>query len=53
MKIVDITHKISLDELKKLAEQTFYDLVKATVDIQKEIMVVGGELHSDIEKLIQ
>jgi hypothetical protein len=45
MKIVN--DKISVDELRKIAEETFGELVKAVVDVEKEVMAVGGELHSD------
>ncbi len=47
MKIVE--DKISLEEIKKIARDTFGKLVKAVVDIEKEIMAIGGELHSDEE----
>lgn len=47
-----ITEHITRSELKALAEQRFGDMVKAVVDIEKNIMVVGGELHSDQEKLL-
>ena len=47
--IVIITKKISKNELKQLAEQRFGDLVKAVVDIKRDIMAVGGELHADEE----
>lgn len=50
MKIVD--NKISLDELKILAEESFGDFVKAVVDIENEIMAVGAELHADEESLL-
>lgn len=50
MKIIN--NRISIEELKKIAEETFGILVKATVDVEKEIMVVGGELHSDQESLL-
>jgi len=50
MKIVDKI--ITLEELKKIAEGMFGNLVKAVVDVEKEMMVVGGELHSDEEKLL-
>jgi len=36
-------------ELKKIAEERFGDLVKAAIDIEQEIMAVGGELHIDEE----
>ena len=47
-----IEQKIGLDELKKLAEERFGDMVKAVVDVARGIMVVGGELHSDQEALL-
>ncbi len=50
MKVIE--DKISLEELKEMARKTFGDLVKAVVDVEKEIMVVGGELHSDEEELL-
>ena len=42
-----VDKEISLEELKKIAHQSFGNLVKAVVDVEKEIMVIGGELHSD------
>ncbi|MCM8763622.1 MAG: DUF5674 family protein [Candidatus Omnitrophica bacterium] len=47
-----IKEKISLKELKQLAEETFGELVKAVIDIERKLMVVGGELHSDQEALL-
>ena len=34
-------------ELKKIAEERFGDLVKGAVDIEQEIIVLGGEFHMD------
>jgi len=42
-----IQDPITIAELKKIAEERFGDLVKGAVDIEKEIMVLGGELHVD------
>jgi len=39
-------------ELKTVAKERFGDLAKAAVDIEQEIMAVGGELHSDEETLL-
>jgi hypothetical protein len=50
MKIVKDT--ISRKELRRMAEKMFGNLVKAVVDVEKEIMVVGGELHADEEALL-
>jgi hypothetical protein len=44
-----IKEKISLEELTKLAEELYGDMVKAVVDTEKEVMAIGGELHSDEE----
>lgn len=50
MKIVEET--ISMDELKKMAQDTFGDFVKAVVDVEKEIVAVDAELHADLEALL-
>ncbi len=47
-----VEEKISLDELQKMATEMFGNLVKAVVDIEKEIMAVNGELHADEEALL-
>ncbi|MCM8801432.1 MAG: DUF5674 family protein [Candidatus Omnitrophica bacterium] len=47
-----VKDKILLKELKGVALETFGELVKATVDVAKEIMVIGGELHSDQEAVL-
>lgn len=50
MKILD--KAISIDELKKTALETFGDLVKAVVDVDKELIALDAELHSDLEALL-
>lgn len=51
--VVQIVHeKISIEELKIMAEKMFGDFVKAVVDIEKEIMAVDAELHADAEGLL-
>jgi hypothetical protein len=35
-----------------MAEEGFGDLVKVVVDIEKQILAVGGELHADEETLL-
>ena len=47
-----VTEKISLDELKKMAEKMFGSLVKAVVDVEKGIMVVDADLLADEEQLL-
>ncbi len=50
MKIV--SDKISLGELKEIAEKSFGTLIKALVDIDKEIIAIDANLHSDEEALL-
>lgn len=44
--------KISVEKLQKTAKEMFGNMVKAVVDIENEIMAIGGELHSDEESLL-
>ena len=43
---------LSLNELEKMAADTFGDIVKAVVDIDTELMAVDAELHADLESLL-
>ena len=52
MDIRIIKEPISLKELAEIARGQFGDLVKAVVDIEKEIMAIGGELHADEEAVL-
>ena len=47
-----IREQIPLADLDAMAKVQFGDLVKAVVDIERGIMAVGGELHSDEEALL-
>jgi hypothetical protein len=47
-----ITDKITIAELKQLAQNIFGNFVKVVVDIEKGIMVVDAELHADEEALL-
>jgi hypothetical protein len=40
---------ISRARLATLAETQFGDMVKAVVDVERHVMAIGGELHSDEE----
>ena len=44
--------KITLEQLKEMADNTFGDIVKANVDVMREIIVVDAELHADIEQFM-
>lgn len=41
--------KISIEELKQMSAVMFGGVVKAVVDIEKEIMVVDAAMHADEE----
>lgn len=47
-----IKNRIEVAELKEMSEKMYGNLVKAVVDIKKEIMAVDGELHSDLVELL-
>ena len=44
-----IKDRISRKELQDLANERFGDLVKAAIDVQKNIIALGAELHADAE----
>jgi len=50
MKLVN--KKISLNELRKMANKMFGGLIKAVIDIKKEIMVVDASMHADEENFL-
>ncbi len=47
-----ISNAISMADLTVMAKARFGDLVKAVVDVERELMAVDGELHSDEEALL-
>jgi hypothetical protein len=47
-----ISNALLLSELKQMAAATFGNLVKAVVDIERELIAVDAELHSDLEALL-
>jgi hypothetical protein len=52
MDTIIVTQQITMDEIKKLAVYWFGDFVKAVVDLDLQIMAVGGELHADQEAIL-
>ncbi|OGN07882.1 MAG: hypothetical protein A2750_00075 [Candidatus Yanofskybacteria bacterium RIFCSPHIGHO2_01_FULL_45_42] len=44
-----IKEPITRFHLRQIAQERFGDLVKVAVDIEQEIMALGGELHIDEE----
>ncbi len=47
-----IASPISLADLVLMAESGFGDLVKAVVDVERSVMAVDADLHSDEEALL-
>lgn len=43
---------INTEELRRIAKLSFGDLVKAVVDIERELVAIDAELHSDLEALL-
>jgi hypothetical protein len=47
-----VTEPISVVHLRETGEELYGDMVKAVVDVQKEVMAVGAELHADEEAFL-
>lgn len=43
---------IGREELVRIAEDGFGEMVKAVVDVEQEIIAVGGEFHADLEVML-
>ena len=52
MDIKIVKNSISKDELKHIANEQYGDMVKVVVDLEHEIMTVGGEFHADGELVL-
>ena len=47
-----IRDSIALEEVRRTASSMFGDLVKAVVDVERELLAMDAELHSDLEALL-
>ena len=47
-----IRKSLEISELKRMAGATFGNMVKAVVDVERELVAVDAELHSDLEALL-
>ncbi len=52
MKIKIVEDKVSLQELREIAEEFYVTMAKGVVDIKKEIVAFGGEYHADANEVI-
>ena len=44
--------RISRADLARMAEEQFGDWIKAVVDVSREVMAIGGDLHADDEAVL-
>jgi hypothetical protein len=47
-----VREAIARDDLARIAEHQFGDMVKGVVDVARGIMAIGAELHADEEALL-
>jgi len=47
MNIRIITEGITIEEAREIAREFYTDMVKGVVDIEREIVALGGEYHMD------
>ena len=52
MAIILVDKPIARKYLIEMAQEQFGDMVKAVVDIEEEVMAIGGGLHSDEEAFL-
>jgi hypothetical protein len=50
--IVILDQRVPLDVLRRLISDGFGDMVKYVVDVHREVIAIGGELHADAEQLL-
>ena len=47
-----ISEQLERDELGRMASGMFGNMVKAVVDVDRELLAVDAELHADLESLL-
>jgi hypothetical protein len=50
--IVLVREQVSTEELARLVALHFQDMVKFVVDVEREVVALGGELHADAEQVL-
>ena len=46
------SERIAPAELRRLVDLFFEDMVKYVVDVERGVLAVGGEMHSDAEQVL-
>jgi hypothetical protein len=52
MTIKVIEKPIKISDVQEIANHQFGDMVKFVVDVEKEILAIGGDLHADEEAIL-
>lgn len=52
MNIQIITEPITKAEAKEIAQEFYVDMVKGVVDLEREILALGGEWHIDANNIL-
>ena len=47
-----LAEKISREQLKELAANTFVDMIKCVADVNRGLLAVDAELHADLESML-
>ena len=47
-----LTEPLDVAALRAMASASFWDMVKAVVDVERELLALDAELHSDLEALL-
>lgn len=50
--MVILDKPITREELSTLAENFYGDMIKGVVDVEKELLAIDAELHSDLEGML-
>jgi hypothetical protein len=52
MPIIIVQDSVPLDDVKKLALEWYGSMIKGVVDIEREIIALGGEFHMDANQVL-
>lgn len=50
--MIILDRPVSREELSKLAENFYEDMIKGVVDVGQELLALDAELHSDLEGML-
>src|SRR3989344_6944634 len=52
MNIQILDHKISMEEVKKLADSWYGTMIKGTVDVEQKKVALGGDYHIESSEML-